>query len=122
MQADYEADTQPTAFYVDCGLTYSGAPVTTVTGLSHLEGYTVSISADGSREVDQVVSGGSVTRFLPASLLPLSMWGCLIRVGQPRCRLRGRAGWIKPWTEEEGQGCLRQCLGYDGPDHKLGSQ
>jgi hypothetical protein len=76
MQADYEADSQPTAFYVDCGLTYSGAPVTTVTGLSHLEGYTVSISADGSREVDQVVSGGSVT-------LPSGEPASLIHVGLP---------------------------------------
>jgi hypothetical protein len=76
MQADYEADSQPTAFYVDCGLTYSGAPVTTVTGLSHLEGYTVSISADGSREVDQVVSGGSIT-------LPSGEPASLIHVGLP---------------------------------------
>jgi hypothetical protein len=76
MQADYEADSQPIAFYVDCGLTYSGAPVTTVTGLSHLEGYTVSISADGSREVDQVVSGGSVT-------LPSGEPASVIHVGLP---------------------------------------
>jgi hypothetical protein len=76
MQADYEADTQPTAFYVDCGLTYSGSPVTAVTGLDHLNGMTVAIAADGSREANAVVSGGSVSL---ASSEPAS----LIHVGLP---------------------------------------
>ena len=49
------------AWFLDCALQYSGAPVTTVTGLSHLEGKTVAILGDGSVVPSQVVSGGSVT-------------------------------------------------------------
>lgn len=49
------------AFFVDSGLTYDGAATTTVSGLNHLEGETVSILADGSTHADKVVSGGTVT-------------------------------------------------------------
>ena len=49
------------AWYVDCALQYNGTPATTVSGLSHLEGQTVSILADGAREPDVTVIGGSVT-------------------------------------------------------------
>lgn len=49
------------AHFVDSGLTYSGSPVTSVSGLDHLEGETVSIIADGSTHASKVVSGGSVT-------------------------------------------------------------
>jgi hypothetical protein len=46
---------------VDCGLTYNGSPTTSISGLSHLEGKTVSILADGSVHPDRVVSSGSIT-------------------------------------------------------------
>ncbi len=36
------------AWFVDCGLQYSGAPVTQVTGLTHLIGKTVAMLGDGS--------------------------------------------------------------------------
>jgi len=49
------------AWFVDCGLQYSGAPVTTVSGLGHLEGKTVAILADGSVVPSQVVTGAQVT-------------------------------------------------------------
>lgn len=49
------------AFFVDSGLTYSGTPVTTLSGLSHLEGKTVNILADGAVHPQRVVSGGAVT-------------------------------------------------------------
>jgi hypothetical protein len=49
------------AFFVDSGLTYDGSATTTVTGLNHLEGETVSILADGAAHADKTVSGGSVT-------------------------------------------------------------
>ena len=49
------------AWFLDCALQYSGAPVTTVSGLDHLEGKTVGILGDGSVVPDQVVTGGSVT-------------------------------------------------------------
>lgn len=45
---------------VDCALTYNGTPVSGVTGLSHLEGETVSIVGDGAVYTDKVVTGGAV--------------------------------------------------------------
>lgn len=52
---------QKDAFYVDCGLTYSGASTTTITGLGHLEGQTVKVVADGYVAPDAVVSGGAIS-------------------------------------------------------------
>lgn len=49
------------AFFVDSGLSYSGAAVGTFGGLDHLEGKTVSILGDGAVFPDQVVVGGEVT-------------------------------------------------------------
>lgn len=54
-------DTPADAFFVDCGATYSGAPATTVSGLSWLEGQTVAILADGAVQPQQVVTGGAIT-------------------------------------------------------------
>lgn len=48
-------------FFVDCGLSYIGTPTTTISGLDHLEGKTVSIFADGDIHPQTTVSGGSVT-------------------------------------------------------------
>lgn len=59
-----EFDLQPgidDAFFVDSGLVYNGAPVTTITGLDHLEGETVSILADGAVHPDRVVASGQIT-------------------------------------------------------------
>lgn len=63
LSAPYEASYMPitNSWYVDCGLQYNGSPVTSVTGLSHLEGQTVQILADGAREADAVVTSGSVS-------------------------------------------------------------
>lgn len=49
------------AFFVDCGLTYDGAPATTISGLSHLEGEEVAILADGAVHPRRTVSGGQIT-------------------------------------------------------------
>ena len=49
------------AFFVDCGLTYSGAAATTISGLGHLEGETVAVLADGAVQTARMVSGGSIT-------------------------------------------------------------
>ncbi|WP_312631606.1 hypothetical protein [Pantoea piersonii] len=59
----WDADTQALseAFYVDCGLTYSGYPVSRVSGLDHLEGMTVSVTTDGAAHPDVVVSGGAIS-------------------------------------------------------------
>lgn len=61
------------AFYVDSGLTYNGAPITTVAGLSHLEGLQVDILADGAPRPRQTVSGGSITLDRPASILSVGL-------------------------------------------------
>lgn len=53
------------AFFVDCGLTYSGAPADSISGLGHLEGKTVAILADGAVVPPQVVTRGTIT--LPAN-------------------------------------------------------
>jgi hypothetical protein len=57
---DFGADVTD-AFYVDSGITYDGVAATSITGLSHLEGETVSILADGAVHADKTVSSGSVT-------------------------------------------------------------
>lgn len=53
------------AFFVDCGLTYSGTATATVGGLWHLEGETVVALADGIVVRDLVVASGRIT--LPAA-------------------------------------------------------
>jgi hypothetical protein len=52
---------QSDAFFVDAGSTYDGAPVTTISGLTWLEGETVSILADGAVHPQRVVTSGAIT-------------------------------------------------------------
>lgn len=52
---------QKDAFFVDCGLTYDGAPATVISGLGHLEGKTVSILGDGAVMPQAVVTAGAIT-------------------------------------------------------------
>ena len=55
-------ETDNTTFnFLDSQLDYSGSATTTITGLDHLEGQTVSILADGSTHPDKTVSSGSIT-------------------------------------------------------------
>ena len=54
------------SIFVDSGLSYSGVSATTLSGLSHLEGETVSIVGDGAVFPDATVSSGSVT--LPSAV------------------------------------------------------
>lgn len=49
------------AFHVDSGLTYSGAATTTITGLWHLEGKTVSVLSDGAVHPQRTVTNGQIT-------------------------------------------------------------
>jgi hypothetical protein len=60
-------DAPEDAFYVDCGLTYSGEPVDTITDLDHLEGETLKVLADGAVHPDVVVSDGQIALQSPAS-------------------------------------------------------
>jgi hypothetical protein len=47
--------------YLDSMLSYDGSTVTSVFGLDHLEGQTVSVLADGAAHPDRTVSSGSIT-------------------------------------------------------------
>ena len=54
--------TDNTSFnFLDSALSYSGSAASTISGLDHLEGQTVSILADGATHPDKTVSSGSVT-------------------------------------------------------------
>lgn len=61
------------AFFVDSGLTYSGAPVTTVSGLDHLEGERVQVLADGAAHPDRTVSGGAIALARAASTVHVGL-------------------------------------------------
>lgn len=54
-------------YFLDCAVrAVFGSPVTTITGLSWLEGQTVSVLADSATHPDVVVTGGSITLARPA--------------------------------------------------------
>ena len=61
------------AFFVDSGLTYDGAAATSITGLDHLEGETVSILADGYVVPDQEVVSGGITLDTAASIVNIGL-------------------------------------------------
>lgn len=52
---------QADVFFIDCGYTYDGVAATTIDGLDHLEGETVSVLGDGAVFAMQKVSGGKIT-------------------------------------------------------------
>ena len=55
-------ETDNTTFnFLDSQLSYSGSSTTTLSGLSHLEGQTVSILADGATHPNKIVSSGEIT-------------------------------------------------------------
>ncbi len=64
------------AFYVDCGATYVGTPANSISGLTWLNGMTVSILADGAVQPQQVVTANSIT-------LPVGVTASKITVGLP---------------------------------------
>lgn len=60
-------------FFVDSGLTYVGPAVDEVAGLSHLEGETVAILADGGVSPPRVVTGGRVALDAPATTVHVGL-------------------------------------------------
>jgi len=68
-----ESTTPADCFYVDSGLTYSGAPATVITGLGHLEGESVTILADGYTVPAQAVTGGQITLARAASTVHVGL-------------------------------------------------
>lgn len=68
----FAGDDAVSAFFVDCGLTYDGAPATTISGLDHLEGETVDVLVDGATHPQCTVTSGEIT---------LSRSGSVVHVG-----------------------------------------
>lgn len=64
---------QEDAFFVDSGLTYRGAPATTIRGLWHLEDAAVSVLADGAVVSGLTVSGGQITLPYAASVVHVGL-------------------------------------------------
>ena len=64
---------QQEAFFVDAGLTWRGAPATTISGLGHLEGKRVNILADGAVHPQQTVENGEVRLQHPASVVHVGL-------------------------------------------------
>lgn len=67
----FTGTTATNAYFVDGGLTYSGSAATTISGLWHLEGQTLSVLADGAVRNDVTVSNGQVTLSASASVVHL---------------------------------------------------
>jgi hypothetical protein len=87
---------------VDSGLTYSGSAITSISGLSHLEGKTVSILGDNAVYPDAVVSSGSITlgSSVTAASIGLKYTSTLVTLpvedGNPAGTAQGRR---KRWNE-----------------------
>jgi hypothetical protein len=60
-RVNFEAETKDDWWYLDCAKRYSGTATTTITGLSHLEGKTVGVLADGAVQPDKTVASGQIT-------------------------------------------------------------
>ncbi len=87
---------QADQFYVDSGLTYSGAPATTISGLSHLEGQVVDVLADGSPHPQRTVTGGAITLQAPSTKVqvglpcPPRLWTMRIEAGSSDGTAQGK--------------------------------
>lgn len=65
---EYDFDSSLTQFhFLDSGLSYSGAATSTLTGLSHLEGQTVSLIVNGATHPNKTVASGSISLDRPAT-------------------------------------------------------
>lgn len=65
--AQHQTPALADCFFVDCGLTYSGGPTLTVSGLDHLDGKEVAVLADGLVQARKTVTGGTITLDAAAS-------------------------------------------------------
>jgi hypothetical protein len=73
LSAPFEDDAKEDAYFVDCGSTYVGTPISTISGLTWLEGETVHILADGKVISPRVVTGGSITLPYAASKVHIGL-------------------------------------------------
>ena len=58
---DFDETDDTTFNFLDSQLNYDGSAATTISGLDHLEGETVSVLADGSTHPDKTVTSGSIS-------------------------------------------------------------
>ena len=65
--------TQADGYFVDGGLTYRGAAVSTISGLWHLEGQTVQILTDGAVHPTRVVANGTISLEYPAAVVHVGL-------------------------------------------------
>lgn len=61
------------SFYLDSGLTYNGSPVSSLTGLGHLEGKEVAVLIDGAVHPNVTVESGGVTLQYPGSVINIGL-------------------------------------------------
>jgi len=61
------------SFFVDSGLSYSGSAVTSLGGIYHLEGATVSILGNGGSHADKSVSSGAVSLDISATTAAIGL-------------------------------------------------
>ena len=72
-QYDFDESDDTSFNFLDSQLSYDGSAVTTISGLAHLEGQTVSILADGATHPDKTVSSGSITLERSASKVKVGL-------------------------------------------------
>lgn len=69
----YDETTQEDLFFVRSGITYDSTSTTTITGLTHLEGESVEILADGFVQPNKTVASGSITLDRAASTVQVGL-------------------------------------------------
>lgn len=70
---EYIDEPMPNAYFVDCGLSRTGAPTNSIGGLWHLEGESVKVYADGNVIADQTVDNGRITIPSPYSTISVGL-------------------------------------------------
>lgn len=74
LERDFEfGHDQKDAYYADAIITYDSTPTTAISGLSHLEGQTVKVLADGYIHPDCVVASGAITLEAAASVVQIGL-------------------------------------------------
>lgn len=61
------------SFFVDDGIVYSGSSTSTITGLSHLNGLSVAVLANGVVQTTKTVTGGAITLDSPATKVTVGL-------------------------------------------------
>lgn len=82
--ATYAANKGMNAFFVDCGVTYSGPETEVISGLAHLGGEAVAILGDGANYTEATVGDGQVALPWPASVVHVGLpYRALIQTMRP---------------------------------------